>query len=87
MEIGQIDIGEGECSAVGEVANGGDEFGDSAGDLGGRDDGRVVGASDRDRDGACNRAAVGIKDIKGEGFKLGLACCQVLNGAGDNAVV
>ena len=28
-----------------------------------------------------------IKNIEGEGFNLGLGCCQVLNGAGGNGVV
>ena len=80
-----IDVAGAEraCGADGAV------FCDGAGGIacGEGNDRLVIGAGDRDGDAACNRAAVTINDIEGEGFNLGLILGQVLNDAGGNAVV
>ena len=65
-----IDVAGAEhaCGADGAV------FCDGAGGIacGEGNDRMVIGAGYRDGDAACNRAAVTIKDIEGEGFNLGL---------------
>ena len=83
VDVGDIEISEGDRT-------GGDQgavFCDRAGLGGTGDDDLVVGTSDSDGDGALNRAAIAIKNIEGEGFNFGLACCQVLNGARSDRVI
>ena len=48
VHVGQIDVGEGDGAAVGEIADRGDQLGHAAGDVGRRHHRRVVGAGDGD---------------------------------------
>ena len=51
MGVGEIDIGEGNITAVGEIAGWGDQLGDSAGNVAAGDHGHVVGAGDGNGNG------------------------------------
>ena len=48
MNVGQVDIGEGDGAAVGEIAPGVTSSVTAAGDIGRRNDRRIVGAGDVD---------------------------------------
>ena len=50
MHVGQVDIGEGDGAAVGQVAGRGDQLGHVAGEVLGYDHRRVIGAGDGHRD-------------------------------------
>ena len=82
LDVGDIEIREGHRTGGDQAA----VFSHNTALGGARDNDLVIGADDRDGDAAGNRATVVIKDMEGEGFNLGLTCCEVLNVTGGNAV-
>ena len=79
MHVGEVDVGEGDGAAVGQVARRGNLFGDCTDEILRGDHRRVVGAGDGDVDLPGDQAAVLVVERDGEAFDLGLAGRQILN--------
>ena len=79
MHVGEVDVGEGDDAAVGQVARRGDLFGDRADEILRGDHRRIVGAGDGDVDLLGDQAAVLVVERDGEALDLGLAGRQILN--------
>ena len=58
MHVGEVDVGEGDGAAVGQVARRGDLFGDRTDEVLRGDQRRIVGAGDGDVDLLGDQAAV-----------------------------
>ena len=52
MNIRQVNVGEGDGAAVGEVSGRGDQFGNGAGDVSCSDNRYIIGAGNGDSQGA-----------------------------------
>src|SRR3954447_25415933 len=87
VDVRQIDVGEGDRAAVGEVADRGDLLGHRADEDLRRDHRGVVGARDGDRDGLGDREAVVVREGDVEGLDLAVAVAKVLSRRGRDRVV
>ena len=80
VDVGEVDIGEGDRAAVGEVAGGGDLLGDRADEILRGDQRGVIGAGDGDRNVLRDGRAVAIIDSHPIDFGHCLACTEILRG-------
>ena len=86
MHVGEVDVGEGDGAAVGQIAGRGDLLGDRADEILRGDHRRVVGAGDGDVDLLGDQAAVLVVERDGEALDLGLAGGQILDRGVGNRV-
>src|SRR5438309_615867 len=73
MDVGEVDVGEGDDAAVGQVAGRRDLLGDRADEILRGDHGGIVGAGDGDVDLLGDQAAVLVVERYGEVLRLGLS--------------